>query len=118
MKTLTLLAAMLAAAPSFAATPEPARSEITHLLGAVEASGCKFNRNGSWHDAKAARKHMETKFAYLDKRDLAPTAEAFIERGASKSSSSGKAYQMQCGTAPAMTSSQWLLDELKRYRKK
>lgn len=118
MKKGILLAAIIAASPSFAATPEPARSEIAHLLGAVEASGCKFNRNGSWHDAKAARRHMETKFAYLDKRDLAPTAEAFIERGASTSSSSGKAYQMQCGAAAAVTSSQWLHDALKHYRKK
>ena len=99
-----------------AATPEPARSEIAHLLHAVESSGCKFNRNGSWHDAKAARKHLEKKFAYLDKRDLVHTAEQFIERGAATSSSSGKPYQMQCAGKAPVASSAWLRGELTRYR--
>ncbi len=115
MKVLILAAAMMATGGAMAATAEPARSEIGHLLGAVEKSGCKFQRNGSWHDARAARKHMEKKFAYLDKRDLAPTAELFIERGAATSSSSGKAYQMQCA-GKTVTSSEWLGAELKRYR--
>lgn len=116
MKALILAAGLLAASGAMAATPEPARSEINYLLGAVEKSGCKFNRNGTWHDAQAARKHLEKKFAYLDKKDLAPTAELFIERGAATSSSSGKPYQMQCGTGAATTSSQWLGAELKRHR--
>ena len=116
MKALILaVAALTTAGGSFAATPEPARGEITHLLGAVEKSGCKFQRNGTWHDARAARKHMEKKFAYMDKRDLAPTAETFIERGASTSSSSGKPYQMQCD-GKTMTSGEWLSAELKRHR--
>ena len=118
MKVLILTAAIMTAGGVMAATPEPARSEIGHLLGAVEKSGCKFQRNGSWHDARAARKHMEKKFAYLDKRDLAPTAELFIERGAATSSSSGKPYQMQCAGMKAVTSSEWLGAELKRYREK
>jgi hypothetical protein len=118
MKALILVAAMMAAGGAFAATPEPARGEINYLLGAVEKSGCKFNRNGSWHDAAAARKHLEKKFAYLDKKDLAPTTELFIERGAATSSSSGKPYEMQCAGGKAVTSSQWLTSELKRYREK
>lgn len=116
MKVLLLAAGMVAAGVSAAATPEPARAEIAHLLQAVESSGCKFNRNGSWHDAGAARKHLEKKFAYLDKRDLAPSAELFIERGAASSSSSGKPYQMQCAGAAPVTSSAWLTAELGRYR--
>ena len=118
MKELILAAGLMAAGGALAVTPEPARAEITYLLGAVEKSGCKFNRNGSWHDARAARKHMEKKFAYLDKKDLAPTTELFIERGAASSSSSGKPYQMQCEGAKPVTSSQWLNTELKRYREK
>lgn len=118
MKTMMLAAALMAASAAGAATPEPARGEITHLLGAVEKSGCKFNRNGSWHDALAARKHLEKKFSYMDKRDLAPTAEAFIARGASTSSSSGKPYELQCAGAKTVTGSEWLTAELKRYREK
>ena len=118
MKALILAAGLLAAGGALAATPEPARGEINYLLGAVEKSGCKFNRNGSWHDATAARKHLEKKFAYLDKKDLAPTTELFIERGAANSSSSGKPYQMQCAGVKPVTSSEWLTAELKRYREK
>lgn len=116
MKTLILVTGMMAAGVSFAQTPAPARAEISHLMGVVETSGCQFSRNGSWHDAKSARKHLEKKFTYLDRKGLAPTTELFIERGASASSMSGKPYQMQCaGTAP-VSSRDWLSTELKRYR--
>lgn len=118
MKAILLAAALLAASAAHAATPDVARTEISHLLGAVEASQCKFNRNGSWHDAKAAREHLEKKFAYLDKKDMVPDTERFIERGAATSSTSGKPYLMQCGAAKAVTSAEWLTAELKRFRKK
>lgn len=115
MKVL-ILAAALAAGAASAATPDAARTEITHLMSAIEKSQCKFSRNGSWYDARMARKHLAKKFEYMDKKDLVPSAEAFIERGASASSSSGKPYQMQCPGAPVMTSGAWLTAELKRYR--
>ena len=118
MKVLILAAAMLVANAAHAKTPETVRGEINYLLGAVEKSGCKFNRNGSWYDAVEARKHLEKKFAYLDKKELAPTTELFIERGAATSSMSGKPYEMQCAGAKTVTSSQWLTAELKRYREK
>lgn len=116
MKLAILL--MLAAVQASAATPEVARVEVYQLLDAVERSQCQFNRNGSWHDAKAARAHLQKKFEYLDKKDLVPNAERFIERGASKSSSSGQPYQMQCAGAKPVTSAEWLTAELKRYRQK
>ncbi len=115
MKALILVAAM-AANMATAATTDATRAEVTHLMNAVEKSQCKFNRNGSWHDAKAARKHLAKKFDYMVKKDLVPNTEAFIERGASTSSSSGKPYQMQCGGGAAMTSGEWLTAELQRYR--
>ncbi len=116
MKALILAGGLMTASACLAASTEPARTEITHLLGAVEKSGCKFQRNGSWHDAAAARKHLEKKFAYLEKKSLAPSAELFIERGAATSSTSGKPYQMQCAGSGPVPSSQWLNAELKRYR--
>ncbi|QYF94451.1 DUF5329 domain-containing protein [Massilia sp. PAMC28688] len=115
MKTLILATAM-AASLANAATPDVTRAEVAHLMNAVEKSQCKFNRNGSWHDATAARKHLAKKFDYMAKRDLVPSTEAFIERGASTSSTSGKPYQMQCGSGAAIASGQWLMAELKRYR--
>lgn len=118
MKALLIAGALIASCGAGAATPEAARTEIRHLLGAVEASQCTFNRNGSWHAPKAARAHLEKKFAYLDKKDLVPDTERFIERGASSSSASGKPYLMQCAGARPVTSAEWLTAELKRLRKK
>ena len=115
MKTL-ILAAALTANIATAATSPATRAEVMHLMAAVEKSQCKFNRNGSWHDAAAARKHLAKKFEYMDKKDLVPSTEVFIERGASSSSSSGKPYQMQCAGAAPVTSGQWLTAELQRYR--
>ncbi len=118
MKTLAGIGLMLAANLAFAATPATTRAEVTHLLDAVEKSQCKFNRNGSWYDAKEARAHLEKKFTYLDKKDMLTTTESFIERGASTSSMSGKPYQMQCSGAKPVASAAWLTEELSRYRKK
>jgi hypothetical protein len=117
MKWMILVGSILAANAAVAATPDVARAEINHLLGAIDQSPCKFNRNGSWYDGQSARKHLRSKFEYLDKKDMLPTAEAFIKLGASSSSSSGKAYQMQCPGKPTVTSAVWLVEELNRYRK-
>ena len=117
MRALVLTAGMLAAGLACAKAPEATRTEVAHLMAAVEKSQCKFNRNGSWYDAKTAREHLQKKFDYLDKRDMVTSTESFIERGASTSSSSGKAYEMQCGGAKAVTSAGWLTEELNRIRK-
>ena len=116
MKAALLLAALAAAGLAQAKAPGATQAEVAHLMAAVEKSQCKFNRNGSWYDAKAARAHLQKKFAYMDKRDLAPTTEKFIELGASTSSSSGKPYQMQCGGEKPVASASWLNEELARYR--
>ena len=117
MKALVLIAALLAGQAN-AATPAVTRAEVTHLMAAVEKSGCKFNRNDSWYSGAEARAHLQKKFDYLDKKDVLTTAESFIEKGASTRSMSGKPYEMQCGSAKAVTSSAWLIEELGRYRKK
>jgi hypothetical protein len=90
--------------------------EIAHLLDFVAQSGCQFERNGSWHDSKAARDHLQEKYDYLQRRDLVPDVHAFIERAATQSSLSGKPYHVRCGDQPAITSAQWLNGELARYR--
>jgi hypothetical protein len=108
--------ALCAGAPAWAQQDARARQEIAHLLDFVGQSGCQFNRNGSWHDSKAAREHLQEKYDYLQRRDLVPDTQAFIERAASQSSLSHKAYQVRCGTGPTITSAQWLNAELERYR--
>jgi len=114
---VTACAAALLASPSvFAQQDARARDEIGHLLSYLGQSGCQFNRNGSWYDAAAARDHLREKYDYLQKRDLAPTAQAFIERAAAKSSMSGQAYQVRCGNGQPVPSARWLGAELERYR--
>ena len=71
-----------------------AHEEIRALIQAVADSGCEFNRNGSLHSAEAAAEHLELK--YSRGKRYANSAEAFIDRLASKSSWSGKPYQMIC----------------------
>jgi hypothetical protein len=93
-----------------------AHKEISHLLSRLGASGCQFNRNGTWHDATKAVEHINTKYEYLRKRNLVPTTEAFIERAASESSMSGKPYLVKCGSGPETPSADWLRQELRRYR--
>lgn len=98
-------------APSAAAA-----REITALLEHIERSGCQFERNGDWHDAPAARAHIERKYQALAERGKVPSAEAFIELAASGSSTTGKPYQVRCGQAAAVPSGPWLTQALARLR--
>jgi hypothetical protein len=113
---LPLSIALFLSAPAFAQDEARTRQEVAHLLDFVAASGCQFNRNGSWYEGKAAREHLQQKYEYLQKRKLVPDARAFIERAASTSSMSGKPYQVRCGNGQPFPSEQWLTTELARYR--
>ena len=66
--------------------------EITHLIAYLENSGCQFNRNGSWHEAKDAS-------------------------AASESSLSGNPYQVKCNGSEPVESASWFKAELANYRK-
>jgi len=111
-----LLAVLLAGPSAFAAEDARTRDEVAHLLDYLDQSGCQFSRNGTWYDAHKARAHLEEKYAYLQKRDLVPSAQAFIERAASTSSMSGKPYEVRCGAGRPVPSARWLGEELQRYR--
>ncbi len=84
-------------------------------MDALSESGCRFQRNGSWHDATEARAHLQRKYDYLLKRDKVDTAEQFIERAASRSSMSGRAYRVQCNGREQDAAS-WFNGQLKRLR--
>lgn len=92
------------------------QAEIEHLFDFLIGSGCEFQRNGSWYAAPKAAEHLRTKYDYLIKRDLINSAEEFIELAASKSSMSGKDYQVKCADQAAITSAIWFTQELTRYR--
>lgn len=113
---LAALLPLLTLPSARAEPPASARQEIAHLVDYLKSSGCRFNRNGSWHDAAKAAEHLNRKYDYLVKRDLVASGEDFIARAASESSLTGKPYQVRCGEAPPLASAAWLKAELARYR--
>ena len=93
------------------------RQEIDYLLRFIGDSGCEFNRNGTWHDAKAAREHVRFKYEFLLAQDRINATEDFIEQAATKSSILfGQPYTVRCDGDPPVLSSLWLSRELARYR--
>ncbi|MGN7838965.1 YfeK family protein [Stenotrophomonas sp. 22385] len=113
-----LAVALGATAGSVTAAPsEAARREIAALIGALDGSSCRFQRNGSWHDATEARAHLQRKYDYLLKKDKVDTAEQFIERAASQSSMSGRPYRIACPGQPEQTAAAWFGARLQALRK-
>jgi hypothetical protein len=111
------LALLFLASTISAAEPSlTAREEVDHLLAYLQESNCRFVRNGEEFSAQDARDHLSKKYAYLLRKGLVKEAEDFVRLGASKSSSSGKPYQVRCVGKPAVLSETWLSEELARYR--
>lgn len=94
------------------------QAEIAHLFDFLSKSSCEFQRNGSWYAASKAAEHIRNKYDYLIKRELINSAEEFIELAASKSSISGKDYQVKCADQVTISSAKWFSQELARYRVK
>ena len=117
MKRLSIGLAALACGLALASpTSAPVRTEIEALLNRLQASGCEFNRNGSWYDGAKARSHLLGKLEYLEGKGTIASSEQFIELAASASSSSGKPYEVRCGSAAPMPSAKWLTRELAAIR--
>lgn len=117
MKPLILFLAV--SAPLLATAQEPdtiAREEISHLISHLASSGCQFNRNGSWYDASRAVDHLNRKYEYLLRKNLVPTAEAFIDRAGSESSASRKPYLVKCGDHAQVQSAIWFREALAKFR--
>ena len=115
-KFISLLAMASMSLAALAAVPGPStKAEVEQLLTRLASSGCRFQRNGSWHNAAEARVHLQRKYRYLLGRQLVGTTEDFISLAATQSSMSGKPYQVKCGNAQ-VTSDQWMSDQLKQVR--
>lgn len=114
---LTLLGGVALADGVTAETATVTETEIAHLVGYLRQSDCEFYRNGSWYSPDKAIKHIDRKYRYLMKRGLVDSSEQFIDRAASRSSMSGKAYLVKCGDGAAIESATWFTDELRRFRK-
>lgn len=120
MTRTLILALLLASVPAFAAEQRPAptaaAAEINHLLEYLSQSRCEFERNGRWHGADEARRHLERKLRYATKGGENPSAEQFVQQAATASSVTGKPYQVRCPGATAVTSAHWFEAELQRLR--
>jgi hypothetical protein len=97
-------------------TPVPVQIEINFLLGYLDGSACEFNRNGTWHNAQAAQAHLRDKYKYLLTRNRVNTTEEFIEQAATRSSFTGRAYEVRCKDEAIVSSNEWLRAELARFR--
>jgi hypothetical protein len=93
-------------------------AETDQLLEALRGSGCRFQRNGTWHGPAQAAEHLATKRDHLMRMGRLHSAEDFIRLAASASSMSGKAYRVACPDAPEVDSRPWLEAELRRIRAK
>ncbi len=91
-----------------------AAEEIAFLLDALGNSRCTFIRNGRRHRSTTGESHLRSK--YLKAREFAGTAEQFIDRIASISSTTTKAYQIKCTGRPVVDSRDWFLARLEEYR--
>lgn len=95
-----------------APTSAPVRVEIEALLTKLQASGCQFNRNGSWYSGSEAKAHLLRKLEYVEGKGTVQSTEHFIEVAASKSSFSGRAYQVRCSGQVPVASQVWLIQQL------
>ncbi|HLZ99737.1 MAG TPA: DUF5329 domain-containing protein [Steroidobacteraceae bacterium] len=111
--TLALLALGYGTA---AAAPSVAQVEIDYLLGFVEQSNCEFYRNGSSYDAAQAGSHLREKYAALAAAGRILTGDEFIDKVASRSSLSGRPYEVKCTGHARMSTAPWLREALMRFR--
>ena len=118
MRSIFVALLMLLAAPALIALPVSAsqRAEIDALMAALQTSACEFKRNDSWHSAADAKSHLLRKLDYFEGKNAVQSTEQFIELAASKSSVSGRPYQVKCVGAAPVDSNIWLNTRLKIIR--
>ena len=113
MRAAILLSLCLAVSgPACAETPPAEAKRIEHLIRSIEQlSNAKFIRNGAPYEAKAAADHLRLK--WREAGDRVKTAQQFIELCGSRSSVSGKPYEIRFADGTAVTSEAFLRARLK-----
>jgi hypothetical protein len=101
---------------AYADVPVAQRQEVDHLLVFIANSGCVINRNGTDYPAAKGVEHINNKYDYF-RGDINST-EDFIALTATKSTMSGKYYEVKCPGSERTTTQAWLQSELKKYREK
>ena len=94
--------------------PEEQVAEVEHLINYLANSDCRMVRNSKSYSAKDGAKHMRRKYKYF--RDEISSTEEFIEYAGTKSTKSGRLYEVLCIGQEPEFSRDWLLKELNAYR--
>jgi hypothetical protein len=115
---LALVASFALLLSAGAAPPTTALAETRYLIEFVEGSGCEFYRNGTRYDAARAGSHLRDKYTAVAAAGEIGTAEVFIEKVASRSSLTGRPYEVSCAGHERVLVADWLREELYRYRMK
>ena len=112
MKFTTLLLCLISSTAFALDAKQDAR--IEHLISSVEKlEGAKFIRNGNEYNPKDAGSHLRMKLGKAG--DKVKTAEAFIDGIASKSSTSGKPYQIRKADGTVVETKPYFYSRLKEY---
>jgi len=91
---------------TLAIAPFTEKDKIAALLGAVEKSKATFIRNDQEYPASAARQLMEYKLKKTG--DQIKTAQDFIDQLATRSSTTGRVYQIRLPDGRTTESAFWL----------
>ena len=103
----------MASGAALAAPPPMEQARIDRLIHHVELqNGLVFIRNGREYSCEQAAKFLRGKMESMGKE--VSTAREFIERIATRSSTSGKPYQIRLANGTLLPAGQYLIDELKR----
>jgi ATP-dependent DNA helicase Rep len=110
-----LLAVLLGFSPAPRADVEGEQAdEVRHLIEYLATSNCEMVRNGKSYSGEKGADHVQRKYDYF--RDDISSTEEFIELSATKSTISGRKYEVRCPGQPPKASADWLSRELQDYR--
>ena len=98
-----------------ASRPAAEQARIDWLLVEIANSKATFIRNGKEYDAAKAVSHLKTKLLFAGGR--VQTARQFIVGVASRSSESGKPYEIRLPDGKQEPMETWLLERLAVYEK-
>jgi hypothetical protein len=88
--------------------------EIDYLISYLQTSDCQMIRNGKAYSGEDGASHVRRKYDHF--RNKISSTEEFIDYSATKSTMSGRLYEVQCPGAEPVPSSEWLSEKLEAYR--
>ena len=89
-------------------------AEVEHLISYLQESDCRMVRNGKSYSGQDGANHVRRKYGHF--RGRISRTEDFITYSATKSTMSGKYYEVECPGEQPIRSRDWLLNELQAYR--